>query len=130
MALESVLGEEALSSEQQRGKLDTHLVVMPFLDHAFSVSFQKTHAGMGAGHTAVTFSALPSHSTDIIVFSGPGQRTSFVTRLPRPQDTLTALVAAYGVEICNGGLRADSFMADLLPGIRTSIWPMLAVLTL
>jgi hypothetical protein len=106
-----------------------HLVVTPFFDHAFSVSFQKTHAGMGAGHTAVTLSALPSHSTNTTLLSGPGQRTSFVTSLPRVHATVLVIVAAYDVEISRGGVREDSFMAESVCGRTMSIWPMPAVTT-
>jgi hypothetical protein len=65
-----------------------YLVVMPFVDHAFSVSFQNTHAGMGVGHTAVAVPSLPSHSTSTSLLAGPGQLISLVLRLPRGQLTV------------------------------------------
>jgi hypothetical protein len=37
------------------------------------------------------------------------------------------MVAAYGVDICNGGVRADNFKADWLLGRTTSIWLRLVV---
>lgn len=107
--------------------LVANLVVMPFVDHAFSVSFQNTHAGMGVGHTAVAVPALPSHSTSTSLLAGPGQLISLVLRLPRGQLTVWLIVAAYGVDISNGGVRADNFKADLLFGRSTSIWLRLVV---
>lgn len=104
-----------------------YLVVMPFVDHAFSVSFQNTHAGMGVGHTAVAVPALPSHSTSTSVLAGPGQLISLVLRLPRGQLTVWLMAAAYGVDICSGGVRPDNFKADLLLGRTTSIWLRLVV---
>lgn len=104
-----------------------YLVVIPFLDHAFSVLFQNTHAGMEAGHTAVVVSDLPSQSTSTTSLAGPGQLTSLVLRLPRGQVMALLIVAACTVEISSGGVRADSTMATLASGNTMSIWLMVAI---
>jgi hypothetical protein len=96
-----------------------YLLVIPFLDHAFSVLFQNTHAGMGAGHTAVAVSDLPSQSTSTMSLAGPGQLTSVVLRLPRGHVMTLLIVVACAVEISSGGVRADSTMATLLASGNT-----------